>query len=104
MASWEAVTAMIGVLVALGTAIGGIAKQARVAGRHEEHMKQIDRTVREHTDTIAGHTAELAKGDGNFQTIDSKLENIIKSQDDLKRGQEATQTLIIKHITDGAKV
>ena len=78
MASWEAVTALVGVAGALGASVSALVRQSKVTGRHEEHMDQLDKTVQGHTETLKEHASQLSDGAGNFKVIDSKLDNLAK--------------------------
>ena len=92
---------LIGVAGSLGTAIGVGLKAAKERGRQERNMESVNRFVEEHSAMLVTHTAQLADGEGKFKTIDSKLDNLAKGQDEVKAGQGKILDLLITHITKG---
>lgn len=81
----------------LGSSFLGIAlKSAKSRGAHAERLKDMNKAIMAHAETLASHTAQLAAGEGNFKVIDSKLDTI-------KEGQKEIRDLFIQHITKEPK-
>jgi hypothetical protein len=85
----------------LGSGVIGFAwKSAKSSGRHEERFSKMEEAVKAQGDTLSEHTARLADGEGNFKVIDTKLDNIGKSQEEAREAQKEIRDLLIRHITE----
>ena len=101
MASWESVVGLVGIAGSLGTAIGVGWKTAKERGRQEKRMDDIEKITGDNYSTLVSHTAQLADGDGKFKLLASKIEDVLRGQEDIKRGQETILGRLITHITGG---
>jgi hypothetical protein len=83
----------------LGSGVVGLGwRNAKARGAQEERLKEMGELIIDHGATLATHTAQLAKGEGNFNVIDAKLEAIKEGVTGLGETQKETNRLIINHI------
>jgi len=87
VASWEAISSLTGVAIAL---IGGAVAFGRLRQRVADMGKQMEKAVK----SVEDHEKRLNDGDGTFRVIDTKLDSILK-------GQEETHKLLMDHILSG---
>ena len=52
-------------------------------GKLQQKVRDMAKTVEGHADTLKDHAAQLADGTGNFKVIDTKLDYITKSLDQI---------------------
>jgi hypothetical protein len=103
MAAWETVASIATAGTSLVMAFSFGIRQAWKLGKQSERVETMGEKLHEHDVVIAEHTATLAAHEGTFKVIDTKLDNMLSGQSDLKKGQEETQRLIIEHITRESK-
>ena len=76
MAPWEIAAEIATVVGTIGAIVGFGVKSARTAGRQEEHMRNIDKTVEDNAKDIVSHAKQLSDGAGNFRVIETKLDTL----------------------------